>query len=201
MPPTPDPNLRVSNAERESIIARLHAATEEGRLELDEFADRSREAYAAKTYGELEHLLADLPNTTGQAAAPDTVTRADRRAVDAPAEIHLTPTASSVHRKGEWLVPRRINVRSKASSVKLDFRHAIIGTREVDIALNDMASSVEIILPDGAYADDNVDMLASSLSNLCEYKGMNGLRFNVTGKTKASSVKIRFERRFLWWRW
>ena len=106
-------------------------------------------------------------SSAGQAAAPDTVTRADRRAVDAPAEIHLTPTASSVHRKGEWLVPRRINVRSKASSVKLDFRHAIIGTREVDIALNDMASSVEIILPDGAISSRGH---AARLRPLCRSK-------------------------------
>lgn len=203
--PTPDPNMRVSNAEREAIIAKLHAATEEGRLELDEFADRSRDAYTAKTYGELERLLNDLPDTTGQVAvpAPDpaAVSSAVSRAADAPAELRLTPKVSSVSRKGEWLVPRRIKINSKASSVKLDFRHAVIGTREVDIAIDDIASSVELVLPSGAYAEDNVDMLASSVDNHCEYKGMQGLRFNVTGKVKAGSVTIRFERRFLWWRW
>jgi hypothetical protein len=203
--PTPDPNMRVSNAEREAIIARLHAATEEGRLELDEFADRSRDAYAAKTYGELERLLADLPDTAGQVAVPETgpsaVSSAVRRAEDAPAELRLAPKASSIQRKGEWLVPRRIKINSKASSVKLDFRHAVIGTREVDIDVNDIASSLEIVLPRGAYAEDHVDMLASSVNNYCEYKGMQGLRFNVTGKIKAGSITIRFERRFLWWRW
>ncbi|HEU5127788.1 MAG TPA: DUF1707 domain-containing protein [Glycomyces sp.] len=203
--PTPDPNMRVSNAEREAIIAKLHAATEEGRLELDEFADRSRDAYTAKTYGELERLLSDLPDTTGQVAvpAPDraAASAAAGRAADAPAELRLAPKASSVSRKGEWLVPRRIKLNSKASSVKLDFRHAVIGTREVDIVIDDIASSVELVLPSGAYAEDNVDMLASSVNNYCEYKGMQGLRFNVTGKVKAGSVTIRFERRFLWWRW
>ncbi len=66
----PDPNMRVSNAEREAIIAKLHAATEEGRLDLDEFADRSRQAYEARTYGEVERLLADLPDTGGTLAVP-----------------------------------------------------------------------------------------------------------------------------------
>ncbi|WP_081687080.1 DUF1707 SHOCT-like domain-containing protein [Glycomyces tenuis] len=199
--PSPDPSMRVSNAEREAIIAKLHAATEEGRLELDEFAERSRDAYAAKTYGDLEHLLADLPDTTGRLAVPEAGSHELRRAADAPAELVLTPKASSLQRKGEWLVPRRIKVNAKASTVKLDFRHAVIGTREVDIDVDDMASSIEIVLPSGAYAEDHVEMWASSVSNLCEYKGMNGLRFNVTGKSKAGSIKIRFERRFLWWRW
>ncbi|WP_084546465.1 DUF1707 SHOCT-like domain-containing protein [Glycomyces arizonensis] len=198
---TPDPSMRVSNAEREAIIAKLHIATEEGRLELDEFAERSRDAYAAKTYGELERLLNDLPDTTGELAVPHIATSAARNAADTPAELNLSPKASSMQRKGEWLVPRRIKLQPKAGSVKLDFRHAIIGTREVDIAIDAGASSVEIILPAGAYAEAEIDLFASSSDNRCEYKGMNGLRFNVTGKAKASSVKIRFERRFLWWRW
>jgi hypothetical protein len=197
----PEPNMRVSNAEREAIIARLHAATEEGRLELDEFAERSRDAYAAKTYGELERLLADLPDTTGLAVVPPTASHDLRRAAEAPAELRMSPKASSLQRKGEWLVPRRIRIDAKASAIKLDFRHAVIGTREVDIEVDDMASSIELVLPGGAYAEDNIDVWASSVSNLCEYKGMNGLRFNVTGKSKAGSIRIRYERRFLWWRW
>ena len=202
---TPDPSMRVSNAEREAIIAKLHAATEEGRLDLHEFADRSRDAYAAKTYGELDHLLSDLPDTTGQLAVPDAAAPAaspdPRRVADTPAELSLKPMASSVHRKGEWLVPSRIKIDAKASSVKLDFRHAVIGTRQVDVVLAAGASSVELVLPHGAFADDNIDVFASSVANHCEYQGMNGLRFNVTGRSQASSVTIRFERRFLWWRW
>ncbi|MCH7229343.1 DUF1707 domain-containing protein [Glycomyces sp. L485] len=198
---TPDPSMRVSNAERESIIAKLHAATEEGRLELDEFAERSREAYAARTYGELEGLLADLPDTDGQLAARGEASPEARRAANTPAELRLSPKASAIQRKGEWLAPRRIVLDAKASSVKLDFSSAVIGTREVDVEIDAGASSVELILPDGAYADDELDLMAGAVKNLCEYKGMQGLRFNVTGKARASSVKIRFQHRFLWWRW
>lgn len=198
---TPDPNMRVSNAEREAIIARLHAATEEGRLELDEFAERSRDAYAAKTYAELERLLKDLPETDGVLVVPEGVSPAARRATESPAELHLTPKASSMQRKGEWLVPRRIRIDGKASSVKLDFTSAVIGTREVTVELDATASSVELILPDGAYAEEQLDLIASSAKNRCEYRGVNGLRFEVAGKAKASSVKIRYQYRFLWWRW
>ncbi|WP_100448920.1 DUF1707 SHOCT-like domain-containing protein [Glycomyces xiaoerkulensis] len=197
---TPDPNMRISNAEREAIIGRLHAATEEGRLDLDEFADRSREVYEAKTYGEVDRLLTDLPDRAGQVVVPGAEGAADR-ADPAPSEVTLNPIASSVQRKGEWLVPRRIGVDAKASSVKLDFRHAVIGTREVDLEADLKASSVEIILPKGAYAVDEVEVIASSITNKCEYQGVEGLRLNVGGKAKASSIKIRYEHRFLWWRW
>jgi hypothetical protein len=195
----PDPNMRVSNAEREAIIAKLHAATEEGRLDLHEFADRSRQAYEARTYGEVERLLADLPETTGSLAVP---ANANPGFTAAPTELRLAPKASSLERKGDWLVPSKLIVDAKASSVKLDCRYALIQSGKVDIDLNLIASSLEIVLPAGAYAvDDNTEVIASSMNNRASYKGGTGIRFSVTGKAKASSVTFRHERRFLWWRW
>ncbi|MFB9658564.1 DUF1707 domain-containing protein [Glycomyces mayteni] len=194
----PDPNLRMSNADREAVIARLHAATEEGRLDLHEFAERSGKAYEARTFAEVEHLLADLPETAGGLAVP----ASPRPAPGAPAELRLTPKASSLERKGDWVVPARLVVDAKASSVKLDCRHAVIRTGEVEIDVNLIASSLEVVLPRGAYAtDDNTDVMASSVSNHAPYKGGSGIRFTFSGKAKASSVTFRYERRFLWWRW
>ncbi|MCD0442283.1 DUF1707 domain-containing protein [Glycomyces sp. A-F 0318] len=196
---TPDPNMRVSNAEREAIIAKLHAATEEGRLDLDEFADRSRQAYEARTYGEVAGLLSDLPETAGALAVP---AAASPVAAGAPTELRLAPKASSLERKGDWLVPQKIVVDAKASSVKLDCRHAVISSGRVDIDVNLIASSLEVVLPAGAYAvDDDTDMMMSSVDNRASYKGGTGIRFAMSGRSKASSVTFRYERRFLWWRW
>jgi hypothetical protein len=195
---THDPNMRVSNAEREAILTRLHAATEEGRLDLDEFAERSQQVYQAKTYGEVERLLVDLPETAGALAVPV----ANAMPANAPAEMRIAPKASSVERKGDWLVPQRIVVDAKASSVKLDCRHARIHSGRVDIDLNLIASSLEVVLPAGSYAvDDDTEVMASSMNNRASYKGGTGIRFAVTGRAKASSVTFRYERRFLWWRW
>lgn len=199
---TPDPNMRVSNAEREAIIARLHAATEEGRLELDEFADRSQEAYAAKTYGELQQLLSDLPgDKDGQVAVPGDSAVATPVPHTSP-ELRLDPKASSIDRKGQWIVPPRIKVNAKASSVKLDARHAIIRYCEIEVDTDLTASSLELVLPARAYAvDEDLSMIASSATNHCPYKGEDGVRFVVKGRVKAGSVTVRYERRFLWWRW
>jgi hypothetical protein len=54
-------DLRVSDAERERAVERLRAAAGEGRLATEELEDRISEALGARTHGDLEKLLADLP--------------------------------------------------------------------------------------------------------------------------------------------
>jgi hypothetical protein len=59
------PEVRVGDAEREAVVARLQAALSEGRLEVHEFEERSSAAYAAKTEGQLVPLTSDLPANVG----------------------------------------------------------------------------------------------------------------------------------------
>ena len=66
-PPRRDPGLRASDEDRESTVSQLREHGTAGRLDLDELEQRSGAAYAARTYGELAALLADLPR---QAARP-----------------------------------------------------------------------------------------------------------------------------------
>jgi hypothetical protein len=60
-----EPHMRVSDADRESIVARLNQATAEGRLTIEEFSERTRQAYACRTWGELNRVVWDLPAPTG----------------------------------------------------------------------------------------------------------------------------------------
>ncbi|WP_326561079.1 DUF1707 SHOCT-like domain-containing protein [Micromonospora sp. NBC_01796] len=53
--------MRAADADRQLVAERLRLAVDEGRLDLYEYDDRLRAAYAAKTYAELDHLLDDLP--------------------------------------------------------------------------------------------------------------------------------------------
>jgi hypothetical protein len=55
------PDTLVSDAERERAVERLRTAAGEGRLTTDEFSGRIDRAYAARTHGELETVLAGLP--------------------------------------------------------------------------------------------------------------------------------------------
>ncbi len=63
----------------------LKVALDEGRLTLDEYDDRLREVYAAKTYADLKAPLSDLPEVAP--AARSQVTPYDR---PGPAQAHTT---------------------------------------------------------------------------------------------------------------
>lgn len=54
-------NVRASDADREQIAERLRHAAGEGRLLAEELEQRLEGAFSARTYGELDRLVADLP--------------------------------------------------------------------------------------------------------------------------------------------
>jgi Domain of unknown function (DUF1707) len=53
--------LRASDADREQVADRLRQATAEGRLVAEELEERLGAVFAARTYGELDALVDDLP--------------------------------------------------------------------------------------------------------------------------------------------
>ena len=53
--------MRASDAERDETVALLRHAVGEGRLDMEEFTDRTTRAYLAKTRGELLELIGDIP--------------------------------------------------------------------------------------------------------------------------------------------
>jgi hypothetical protein len=58
---TPASGLRVSDADRDAVAAELAEHLRVGRLDLDEFDERVGRAIGARTRGDLDGLLADLP--------------------------------------------------------------------------------------------------------------------------------------------
>ncbi|MBC9728979.1 DUF1707 and DUF4190 domain-containing protein [Streptomyces sp. TRM68367] len=65
--------MLASHADRERAVDVLRAGFGEGRLEQDEFEKRVARAYAARTVGELAHIVADLPQ--GPVPQPSAVPR------------------------------------------------------------------------------------------------------------------------------
>ena len=66
----PEPHLRASDADRAAAADVLGTHMSAGRLSVDEYDERLTRAYAARTYGELDELTADLPPAAPAAAAP-----------------------------------------------------------------------------------------------------------------------------------
>lgn len=178
----PRPETRVSDAERDRVVELLTQAVGEGRLTLTEFEDRLSAVLAATTHSELVPFTADLP----AAVAPDVV--------------ELRSRSSSLKRAGRWVVPRRLVVESQSSSVKLDFTAAVIATPAVEVALDVRSSAVTLVLPRGGSATiDEVEMTSSTAKSNVPDSG--GLHVVVRGRLQSSSLKVRYQRRFLRWRW
>src|SRR3954468_1762626 len=60
-PREPAHGLRASDADRERVAEALRGHHVDGRLDTDELQERLERCYAARTSGELEPLLADIP--------------------------------------------------------------------------------------------------------------------------------------------
>jgi Domain of unknown function (DUF1707) len=59
----PEPHLRAGDVDRDAVARRLGEHMAAGRLTVAEYEERVGRAYAAKTYGDLAELTADLPAT------------------------------------------------------------------------------------------------------------------------------------------
>ena len=90
--------LRASDADREQVTKRLQEASTEGRLAAEELEQRVESALSARTYGELETVLADLPAAgrafgergRGQLARVGSARRALLLAIAVPVALAVT---------------------------------------------------------------------------------------------------------------
>jgi hypothetical protein len=71
--------MRASDGDRDAVVSELSEHFQAGRLTADEFEERTGQALAARTMGELRELLADLPVTRPSGAQPSP--RPGRRAL------------------------------------------------------------------------------------------------------------------------
>ena len=80
-------SLRAADADREAVTERLRQAAGEGRLDAEELEERLHTTLRARTYGELDLVLADLP--AGQRRGAELVPAA-RAAVAVATRVVLT---------------------------------------------------------------------------------------------------------------
>jgi uncharacterized protein DUF1707/cell wall-active antibiotic response 4TMS protein YvqF len=140
---------RASDAEREAVVARLRRAAEEGRLTVEELAERVDAAYAAKTQAELEPLTADLPAAPAYPAAGET------GAPTAPVRGSslVLGILGGGDRRGRWLVPARMTVVNVMGGADLDLREAVLEAPEVEITVWSIMGGSDVIVPEGVHVE------------------------------------------------
>jgi hypothetical protein len=187
------PELRISDADRDRAVQRLHEAVAEGRLTMTEFEERVDRVLQARTASELQPHLADLPVPAATPTAPE--------------HQELRNTMSTIKRTGRWLVPRRLMVHNKAGTVKLDLTDAVVTHPVCEVTVESYAGTTVLVLPRGASVDIEQierDMVASTAK--VRRVPMSAVPTGqphvvVGGKQRAATLVVRYQRRFLRWRW
>jgi hypothetical protein len=135
---TSEPALRASDAEREHTVALLRRHSIDGRLTLEEFAQRMSKAYEARTRDELDELVRDLPIDVPMSPAP-------RRR---PTRWILA-FMGGTDRTGRLRIAKDTTVVSLMGGVNLDLRHAELEEPEVTITVVSLMGGANIIVPEG----------------------------------------------------
>jgi hypothetical protein len=164
------PELRASDAEREAAAERLRTAAGDGRLTLDELADRLEAAFSATTRAELEPLTADLP-----AAPPSAAAQGGRR--------WIVAIMGGGRHKGRWRIGARCTVVNVMGGADLDLTEAIVEGAETEIRVFSLMGGSNIVVPDGV----NVELGGFAFMGGNDLKTRGGAR----PQPGAPSVRVR----------
>ncbi len=154
-PPDPQPvspaELRCSDADRDRITDILRDALAEGRLTADEHAERVEGVLKAKTVGELDRFVRDLPAAHPRRTAPAYTPAPGRPAqgsIPAEPDESVVAVFSSAARKGRWRPGRRTHAYAVFGSVVIDLSEAIFEYRQVVIKAISVFGEVTIRVPE-----------------------------------------------------
>ncbi|MCV7228716.1 DUF1707 SHOCT-like domain-containing protein [Mycolicibacterium komossense] len=176
--------MRVSDADRNGTLRRLHNAVALGLIDIGEFEERSARVSQARLHSELDTLVGDLP---GPGAI---VTSATDR-------VELRGVLGSLKRHGEWIVPTRLALVRRMGSVELDLTKARFAGPIVVIELDLRVGGLELRLPEGASASiDDVEVIVGSARDHRKNAPAEGTPHVIlTGKVVCGSVEIRGQRK------
>jgi hypothetical protein len=184
---TREHELRASDADRDRVADILRDAMAEGRLTSDEHSERLEAVYAAKTVGELEPLVRDLPGgrpPSAPAAAPQG-SRTSRAGAWTPDPTADTPSLVGIlggtERRGRWRVGDRITAVAFMGGVVIDLTEATFTAPEVVINVTTVMGGVEIVVP------ENVTLIGSVTGIL----GGSDIRAHESPDPRAPVVRVR----------
>lgn len=154
LPTEPDqPDIRVSDAERNQVVDRLREHCSEGRLTLEEFSDRVGDVFNARTRRELDAAMSDLPVPADMqpqpAPSPATQTQARQPAKRRAVRRWIVGIWGGGKAKGRWRPAEETHVVAVMGGCEVDLRNAEIDGPEVVIRAVAIMGGIEIIVPEG----------------------------------------------------
>ncbi|GAA1436788.1 DUF1707 domain-containing protein [Microlunatus lacustris] len=162
---SPRPEVRIGDRERDLVTSVLQDALAEGRLTLEELDVRLDATLKARTYADLDALVADLPVEPPSAALTASRPVARSRQPVPPGHapedrLVLDAGWSSVARSGRWDLPPFLQLNGAMGTVKLNCLQANPLAPLIDIQVSGGMGNITIVVPDTWAA--NTDRLTSS---------------------------------------
>jgi Domain of unknown function (DUF1707) len=159
----PAANVRVGYRERDAVVAALQEAAGDGRLSMAELDDRLEAALQAKTYADLDPLVADLSvelPSHGLSSAGSQAHRPPSAGYSREDPLRLDAGMGTEKRGGVWTVPPFMLINQGLGSVKLNCLEATPAAQLIEIEVLGGAGSIVLVLPDGWAVD--ADRLSQS---------------------------------------
>lgn len=186
--------LRVSDADRDSVTEVLHTAYAEGRITLDEHAERTGAALQARTFADLVPLTDDLVPAATRPSAPAL-----------PYELstpdRVTALFSDSKRRGPWTVGRQLQVNVFFGDVELDLTEATFTSREVEISCTQCVGQTTVrVRPGTTVRVEAVNVLADSSVKQVGAPEAGEATVVIRGTNILGDIKVRGPRRPSRWR-
>jgi hypothetical protein len=162
----PAANIRIGHRERDAVVAALQEAAGDGRLSMAELDDRLEAALQAKTYADLDPLVADLSVELPSGALSSAWPQAQRppsAGYSREDPLRLDGGTGTEKRGGVWTVPPFMLITQGLGSVKLNCLEATPAAQLIEIEVIGGAGSIVLVLPDGWAVD--ADRLSKSLGS------------------------------------
>jgi hypothetical protein len=126
--------ILATDAERDVALALLREASVDGRLTLEDLAERAEMVHVARTRDDLAAATAGL----------ELALRAPTGGLD-----HQRALLSSLTREGRWRLAPRSRFSAVLGSITLDLREAVLPGPEIEIEARAVLGSVVVLVPEG----------------------------------------------------
>lgn len=184
----PPERLRASNSDRERVLSVLREAAADGRIDLEEFEERSTLVHEARTLGELPGVTADLLPVDKQ-----------------PIRLDSQPVMglfTTLARRGRWVAYPDEHVVALAGRVDVDMREALLLRKHHRMTVTAVFGKVDIDVPEGVEVRVTGWSLLGRRSTSARRSELSDPPVvEIDGFCLLGSVRVRAPRRRLLGRW
>lgn len=160
--------LRCGDSDRQQVVDLLNDAYAEGRLSLAEHDERTNAAWAAKTFGDLVPLTADL-TAVGQQLAPSSrpgtaVVRANPGSTDSWTTVMGTHRVEGITAR----LPEHSSATAIMGDVILDLSQGTLDASHCTISVNVVMGTLKVTVPAGV----NVEIRTTNIMSEAKTSGL-----------------------------